>query len=218
MEFWPGIECRCQIFVSLEHCDFRTVGKPDHCFEAIYDWPHHVVKVYSQEPEYVHYHCCGRSFSMASCDNDPFFVFGLFVEIFRERHYFQSKFTGTDQFGVITTGMHTEYDSINFTCYIFRIPALFFRQKAIFCQSWSWRLEDLIIRSGHMIQLFMKGDGEVMHHRSTDSNEMYPHLHITDLDAFFQWCQFVILRRNKLLANKTFVPGLYDGLHNCRII
>lgn len=86
-EFGGGVDGRGEVFIAFEHGKAAVVREVYHGVEAFELRPCHVVKSDPAVAEHVHNHGGGGGFAVAASDDNPPFVAGLFVEVFRVAVY-----------------------------------------------------------------------------------------------------------------------------------
>ena len=91
---------------------------------------------------------------MAATNHDTRFVFGLLIEILRERVNLEAKLFGAKQLGVVFAGVHTKDNGIEVLGNLFRMPTYFLWKKTGCCQIRLGGIENLVVRTSYVIAFF----------------------------------------------------------------
>ncbi len=155
MELGAQIDRGRQVLVPFENSYFAGLAQVDHGVEAVQQGADHIIELHAAFFEYVHDHGGRGGFAVASSDDDPRFVFGLFIQIFRITVNAHAQFPGPDQFRIVFSGMHSQYDGVQVRRDFFRIPSPSGRKESGLFQSAAGWLENLVVRAAYFISFFV---------------------------------------------------------------
>ena len=175
MELWATVDRRSQIFVAFYHHNFCSLTQSHHHLEAFQLRTNHIVGFDAGMCQHVQYHRRGRCLAVRAAYHHTSLVFRLLVEILWVAVNSQSEFLRTQQLGVVDTGMHTQHYRVEIVGYPLWMPALFFGQQPVFCQTAFCRVEYLVVRTRDVITFQMQRDCKIMHRCTAYSNKMYVH-------------------------------------------
>ncbi|MCY1561903.1 hypothetical protein D9M68_992230 [compost metagenome] len=86
-----------------------------HQVKAFYLRPHEVVKIMPVVSQHVQDHTGNGSFTVATGNDHPFFIFTLFKYIFGERIYPDTQLLSHQKLRIIFSGMHTQDHRVKIT-------------------------------------------------------------------------------------------------------
>ena len=174
MEFGGQVLGGAQVFVSFEQ-HVRSVGQLDHAVKSSQLGTHHEVRCSAHAVHHVEEHGGDGRFAMASGDDDAALVAGRTVQVFRVADHVEVQLPGPGELGVVLPGMHAEDDRIQLAVDPFGVPTHGCGQESLRFEPAPAGVVNGVVGTGDGVALMVEGEGEVVHGRAADGDEVNVH-------------------------------------------
>ncbi len=175
VKFGPPVIWGREVLVPFKDGDAGVVAQTDHGVESFDLGSHHVVEGHAAFAQDVHDHGGDGGFAMAAADNHADFFACLLKEKLRVGEDLQAQFPGSEELGVVASGVHAQNDGIEVGGDFSGEPSRGFGQQSAGRQPPPGGLHDLIVGTSDQIPFMMEGQGQIMHGAPSDGNKMDSH-------------------------------------------
>ena len=207
-EFRSQIEWGGQVLITLKDGVFGRVAEAYHALKALNLRTHHIIGFDTEAVEHIEDHRSGGGLSVTAAYHDADLVLRLLVEVLGEGVDLEPQLAGPHQLRIILASVHTENDGIDILRDAFGMPTYLIGQQTRFAKVRQGGVEDLIIRSRHLISLFRSDrQCQVMHCRAADSYKMdFCHLNSLSNSSWLTFLASIFtipLMASKILSSTT---------------